>query len=122
MTEITIEPNDEAADVAEVTDVIEVTQEAETLGMEQGLIIGRLAGQVEAIVNEVKSVREELTRQQEEHEALLRELLSNLDRMDAEAEAEAEAVAEIVEAEDEVIPGSRRTHWFFRPADEWRRD
>ena len=47
-------------------------------------------------------------------------------------EAEAELVeAEAVEAEaenmqeqtgDKITPASRRTHWYFRPSNEWRRD
>lgn len=147
MTEITIEPSDEATDVAEITDIIEATQDAEAQGMAEGLIIGELAGKVASVLGQVETLKLEMTQQQAEQRALIIELLGNLDRMDNEAEvieatgeaeaevieaeaelveAEAEAETEVIEteaeAEAQVVPGSRRNHWYFRQGDEWRRD
>ena len=134
MSELTISTNDdEASDVAEIVDIVEATQEAEAQGMAEGLIIGELAGKVESVVSQVEALKAELTEQQAEQRALIIELLGNLDRMDSEAEvieatgeAVAEAESEVIEteaeAESEVVPGSRRNHWYWRGRDEWQRD
>jgi len=148
MSELTISTNDdETNDVTEITDIIETAQEAEAQGMAEGLIIGELAGKVENITSQVESLKNEMLAQQAEQRALIIELLGNIDRMETEAEvieatgeaeaevieaeaelveAEAEAEAEVIEteaeAEAEIVPGSRGSHWYFRPRHEWNRD
>lgn len=51
---------------------------------------------------------------------------SELDDLAAVEAAEVAELAEVADAvesvEDEVVPATRRTHWFFRPGNEWRRD
>ena len=138
----------EAEAVENTAEVITAAAVGETAGFVQGSELGAIKALAESILSRL----DEMDREASETNAKLDNLISELDELAeaeateavaevieataeaveaeaeyVEAEAEAtEAVAEYSEAEaeygDEIKPASRRTHWYFRPAHEWRRD
>jgi TolA-binding protein len=131
-----------------VEEEVEETQEVEDAALRQGLILGQLIGTVEALVTRVEQMAAAIDAAEANNVEALEELLAEVEAADViEAEAElveaqaelveAEAEAEVTEAaveiatdeamndtyeEEEVTPGSRLTHWYYRPRSEFRRD
>ena len=147
--EITISTDEsEDAAVESAAEVVQAVEAAEAGALAEGMMLGQLAATVEALrtdiaelkadqeatedlaVDAVQSVGELATvlveAQEAEAEAEAVEAVAEAEAQEAEAEAEAveavaAAAAETQEDED-LTPASRRTHWFFRPGHEWRRD
>ena len=144
MSEIVITENDDTENVENVAEVLTTATVAESAGLTQGIELGELKGMVSAIIARLDQLDAAENETQTKLDTLASEL-NNLAEAEAvqavaeivEAEAEAvEAEAELVEAEaveaeaenmqeqtgDKITPASRRTHWYFRPSNEWRRD
>ena len=146
MSEIVITENDDVENVENVADVLTTATVAESAGLTQGIELGELKGMVQSIIARLDQLDQAETETQQKLDVLASELndLAEAEAVEAvaeivEAEAEAvEAETELVEAQaeavetvaetmqeetgDEITPASRRSHWYFRPAHEWRRD
>lgn len=146
MNEVIITSEDPAGEAAEVTEAVAEVAAVESAAKLEGVVLGEISAGLADLAASVRQVQAELDELRAGQVQVADEVEGMVDAVEAIAAVEvaeaieeateeaevadiaaelaevAEDTAEVSEVADEVVPATRRTHWFFRPGNEWRRD